>query len=170
MPAHRDVLFRPRSPFTWRHRELTTNACDPKHRRRRASIELPVEPLNELLRRGVRQRAGSRHSIHFRLNAYVRGGLELEVAAHFVLFEIPRERPFDFAWARVMPFDEIAVVGVHDANDVRKVDSGARAQRTTQFGRCRGQLGRQVSHRFRWVLKPDRLDVLDTFQGLVWPI
>jgi hypothetical protein len=48
MPPDSDVMFRSRSPFTWRHRELATDASDPKHRLRSISIEFPMQPLNEL--------------------------------------------------------------------------------------------------------------------------
>lgn len=126
MPANGDVMFRSRPPFTWRHRELATNARDPKHRRRGVSIELSVEPLNELLGCGFRKRPGGRHSIDFRLNAHVRSRFELKIAALFVPFEVPGKRAFDVARTRVVTFDEIAVVGVHDTHDVRKVRGGAR--------------------------------------------
>jgi hypothetical protein len=77
MPADSDVMFRARSPFTRRHRELATNTRDPKHRRGRFPIELPVQPLNELGRRRFSKRSGSRHSIDFRLDAHMCSRLEL---------------------------------------------------------------------------------------------
>lgn len=67
--------------------------------------------------------------------------------AIFVPIEFSRERAFDVAGTRVVSFDEIAVVGVHDAHDVRK-----------------------VSNPLWRVLDTGRLDPLDTFEGTVWPI
>jgi hypothetical protein len=128
MPPDSDVVFGSRSPFAWRHRERATNARDPKHRGWRVSIELPVEPQYELFGRGFRKRPGGRHSIDFRLNAHVCSRFELEIAALFVPIEIPGKRAFDVARTRVMSFDEIAVVGVHDADEVGEIRRRAGVQ------------------------------------------
>src|SRR5215217_494094 len=105
-------MFRPRSPFTWRHRELSPDTRDVKHRRRSTSIELPMQPLHELGRCGLGERSGSRHSIDFRLHAHMRSCFELEIATLFVAIEFPSQRAFDITRARVVSFDEIAVIGV----------------------------------------------------------
>ena len=125
VPADSDVVFRSRSPFARRHRELSTNAGDPKHRLRRISIELPVKPPNELGRRGLGRRSCGCDAIHFRLHADVRRCFHLEAAPVFVAIEVPRKRAFDVARTGVVSFDEIAVVGVHHTHDVRKVCGGA---------------------------------------------
>ena len=47
-------------------------------------------------------------------------------AAALVAIEFPCERTFDVARPRVVPFDEIAVVRIHDAHEVCEVCGGAR--------------------------------------------
>src|SRR5437867_12882789 len=48
MPADSDIVFRPRSPFTWCHGELSASAGDTQHWSRSISIEFPMQRLNEL--------------------------------------------------------------------------------------------------------------------------
>src|SRR2546429_1758286 len=54
------------------------------------------------------------------LDTPVGRGLELKIASLLVAREVTGERAHDVSWACVVPFDEVAVVGVHDADEVRK--------------------------------------------------
>ena len=84
-------------------------------------MEFPMQPLDELRGRGLWKRPCSSHSIHFCLNAYMRRCFDLPMTPAIVAIELPRERTLDVARPYVMPFDEVAVVGVHDAREVRQV-------------------------------------------------
>src|SRR6185436_19407576 len=135
--ADGDLVLGSRPPFAWRHRELATGACDAQHRERSVAIKLAVEPLYEVGRGWLRQRSAGGQPIHLRLDPHVCRRFELQVTPLLVSFEVTGKRPFDVPRTRVVALDEIAVVGVHDAYDIREVRGGARVQRATQPGRRR---------------------------------
>ncbi len=67
-------------------------------------------------------------------------GFELQVATGLIAIELTGQRPLDIERARVVIFDQIAVVGVHDANQVREVPGGPRMELSVQLRRSRRQL------------------------------
>jgi len=73
-------------------------------------------------------------SIDFGLHTNVRRSLKLKIATTFVLIQLSRQCPFDVTRPRIVTFDEIAVVGVHDAHQLRQIRGGARMQGTTESG------------------------------------
>jgi hypothetical protein len=57
------------------------------------------------------------------LNTDVRGRFELQVTTRLVVIEVAGKCPFDVPRSRVVALDQIAVVAVHDPNDVCQVCS-----------------------------------------------
>jgi hypothetical protein len=170
MPTHCYVVLRPGSPLPWHHRELSADAGYPQHRLWGFPIEFPMQPLNELLRRGLRKSGQTSLAIDFRLNAHVCSRLGLQITSALVAVELTGERTLDLLGPSVVTFDKVAVVRVHDADERRKICRRARVQRTTEFGRYRRQLSSQIGDTFWRVLESRRLNALDRFDGLVWPI
>jgi hypothetical protein len=60
-----------------------------------------------------------------------------------------------------VPFDQVAVVRVHDPHEIREIRGRARMEGTTQDrGRC-GQFGDEVRNLLWGALKASRLDALN---------
>ena len=57
---------------------------------------------------------------------HMRRSLDLEIATILVVIELSGECAFDVPWTRIMPFDEVAIVAVHDAHEAREVCGCAR--------------------------------------------
>ena len=93
----------------------------------------------------------------------MRGGFELEVLAPRVAVELTGERALDVFWARIMTFNEVAVVGVHDAHQPGEIGSGARIEGVTEDGRFRRELGNGVGDSLRRRFKACRLNALNGF-------
>ncbi len=53
----------------------------------------------------------------------------------------------------IMPFDEVAVVGVHDAHEIGKVGGCARMQALAQNGRCCGKLRQDIGNFLRYLFQ-----------------
>ena len=64
-------------------------------------------------------------------------GLELKIPSLLVAREVTGERAYDVSRACVVPFDEVAVVGVHDADEVRERGGRHWMEAGTELrGRC----------------------------------
>ena len=124
--AHGAVVLRPGTPFARRHNEFASGTADSKHCLRYIPIELAMEPADELPGRRLRQPTFGRDSIYLLLDADMRSRLELQIAAPFRPIEFAGQGTLDVARSRIVSFDEIAVVGVHDAYKVGQVGRGAR--------------------------------------------
>ncbi|MEX2271067.1 MAG: hypothetical protein WD690_06330 [Vicinamibacterales bacterium] len=94
-----------------------------------------MQPPNEFNGGGFRGLSLLAQSIHFRLHAHVRGGFHLEVSSSFLRIELSCERALNIARPRVVTFDEIAVVRVHQTDECRQVRGGQRMQGTAERGR-----------------------------------
>jgi hypothetical protein len=65
------------------------------------------------------------------------GSLDLEVTPFFVLIEVAGERSLNIAGARMMSFDEIAVIAIHDTHEISQIRSCFWMQRFAKgCGRC----------------------------------
>ena len=73
---------------------------------------------------------------------------------------LARQRALDILGSRVVALDQIAVVGVHDAHERRKVGSGARVERLSERRGCCRQLGDNVSDSLAGLLQSGGLDAL----------
>jgi len=66
-------------------------------------------------------------------------GFKLKIAPPLALFELSREGAFDITRPGIMAFDEIAVVCVHDAHELRQIRGGAGMKGMSQFCRRGGE-------------------------------
>ena len=102
---------------------------------------------------GSGRRSLSSHSVDVRLHADVCGRFQLQVPAPLVFLEVLRQRAFDVAWSGVVTLDQVAVVRVHDADEVRQMRRGPRVECRAERGRRGSQVGQYVQHRLRRVLE-----------------
>ena len=79
-------------------------------------IELAVEPLDEFCRCGCGERCGRIEPVDLELDAHMSGGLHLQIATALILIELASQSAFDIAGSRIIPFDQVAILGVHDAD------------------------------------------------------
>jgi hypothetical protein len=66
--------------------------------------------------------------------------------------------------------DQVAVVRVHDADEIRQVPGRPRVERSPERGCGGSQVGQNVQHRLRRVLEARGLDSRRTLGHLNWPI
>jgi hypothetical protein len=118
---YRHIVLRSGTPLSRSHREIATGAFDAKHRVRGVTVKLPMQPLNEVDGCGLRQVAFNRPAINFCLHADVSGSLDLKIPASFVPVEFTGEGTLDVARTGIVAFNEIAVVRVHDAHEIREM-------------------------------------------------
>ena len=85
------------------------------------------------------------HSIDVRLHPDVRGGFQLQVPARRVLLEVLSQRALDVPGPGVVALDQVAVVRVHDANEIRQVTGRPRVERSPERGCGGSQVGQNVS-------------------------
>lgn len=140
-----------RSPLTWRHDELTVGTLDGQHGRFGIAIEFRVQPSKKTYRCRFRQLPIGSQAVDLGLQANVRGRLELQIAAVLVSIEVSDQRPFDVARARIVAFDQVAVVGVHDAHEIGEVGCGTRVQAFAQNSRRRRQLYQRIRDSFGYI-------------------
>src|ERR1700736_2974344 len=95
----------------------------------------------------------------------MRGGFELKLAPPLVLVQLSRERALYIPRASVVPLDQIAVIGVHDAHESGQVGSSARMQSLAQDRRRCGQLGNRVCDSPRGLLQAGGLNSRDAFRA-----
>ena len=119
----------------------------------------------------------------------MRRGFPLEVPPCFVARKVTRERAHDVARARVMAFDQIAVIGVHDAHEVGKGGGRRGVQAAAEPGGRRSKLRHDVIELARHLIEQCGFDSRDRFEirrigrfidhvqcykiafpGAVWPI
>ena len=110
---------------------------------------------------GSGQASLGRHAVDFRLHAHVRRRLELEVPSLLVALQLARKRALDVPRPRVVAFDEVAVVGVHDAHETGEIGGRARMKRLTERRRGRCKFGHEIGNRLGRILETGRLDALD---------
>ncbi len=63
--------------------------------------------------------------------------LYLQIAARLVCIQLSRERLFNVPWPCVMSFNQVAVIGIHDPNQVGQTGGGSGMKCAFQFGRSR---------------------------------
>ena len=114
------VLLGSRAPFAGQHERGAAVLVDPQRRLGGIPIELAVQLPNELRSRRLTELPQCTLAIDLPLDAHVGRGLELKIASLLVASEVAGERAYDVSRACVVPFDEVAVVGVHNADEVRK--------------------------------------------------
>src|SRR4029077_12702718 len=136
------VLLGSRAPFAGHHERGAAVRVDPKHRPGGIPIELAMQLPNALRSRRLTEPPQCTLAIDLPLDAHVGGGLELKIASLLVASEVTGERAYDVSRACVVPFDEVAVVGVHDADEVRKRGGrGWMGGRPPRVGTRRKRLG-----------------------------
>ena len=143
-----------------------------EHFRRCVTIEFAVKPAEEIGRSRFGKDSARRHAIDFGLEAHMGSSLDLQIAALQIVVELPGERALDVLWTRVVAFDEIAVIGIHDAHQAGEVRRGAGMQAVAEFCRCRGDFRDEIGNSLGSVLKTGRLDALNAFErrSRFWPV
>ena len=146
-------------------------ALDLQHRVRCVAIEFAVQPTQEISLRRFVQRAGGAQPVDLGLHADMRGRFQLQMAALRLVVEVAGQSPCDVAWPRVMPLDEVAVVGVHDADEAGEVGGGRRMQALAQCGALSGELGDSIGEAGGDVVQAGRFDTAHGFfRHGSWPI
>jgi hypothetical protein len=106
----------------------------------------------------------SRHAIDFSLHTNMRGGFELKIPPLFIGIKLSGECTFYISRSGIVTFDEIAVVGIHDAHERRKIGGGAGMKRLPERCRRGGQLGYNVANSFAWLFQTCWFDALRDFK------
>ncbi|MBZ9742122.1 hypothetical protein LB563_23840 [Mesorhizobium sp. CO1-1-4] len=90
-------------------------------------------------------------------------GLELQVTPCLILVEMARQRALDIARTRVVALYQVAVVGVHDADEIREICRRAGVKAVSQHGGCGGKLRQGIRDRLRCILETGRFYPLHAF-------
>ncbi|HEY3031854.1 MAG TPA: hypothetical protein VGJ68_16975 [Bradyrhizobium sp.] len=93
----------------------------------------------------------------------MRRSFDLQVTSFTVLIEFSSERALDVAGPRVVSFDKVAIIGVHDPHEVGKIDRGARIEGGTKGRRFTRQLSNNIRDRLGWHIKARRFDAQNAF-------
>ena len=78
------------------------------------------------------------------LDCYMGTGFELEVALLRIVAEVVPERPLDIDRMGIMPFDQIAVIAIHGANESGQGRADTGGQAAAKRRRLGGEFDRQV--------------------------
>jgi hypothetical protein len=159
-----DILLGAISPFARSHAETTSVARDMKERIRRVTVEVSMEPTNEVDRSRLWRQVRSREVIDLFLNPHMRRGFGLEIASFHVRIEIPRQRALDIVWPGVVAFDQVAVVGVHQPHEIGEICRRAGMQRVSERSGGAGELSDDVGYRGWRRFKKRRFNPLRGFQ------
>jgi hypothetical protein len=116
------------------------------HRPRKIPVEVAVNLLHELARRRFIELALGEQGVYLPLDADVRARFDLKVSATASV-QIIDQRSLDVARPGVVALDQVAVVAVHDRNELRQAScrtgvkprtQGARALDQFDDGVCQG--------------------------------
>ena len=155
------VLFWSRAPFTGHHEKGAAVCVDPQHRLGGIPIELAVQLPKELRSRRLTELPQCTPAIDLPLDAHVGRGLELKISSLLVAREVTGERAYDVSRACVVPFDEVAVVGVHDADETRKRGGRRWMEAGPELGGRCSELCDDVVEFPRYLVNERRLDPED---------
>lgn len=114
-----NIVLLGRTPGAGLHSEFASFAAKHEHLVRRIAVEFAMEPKDELGRSWFRKTAFCGQTIDLGLNAHMCGSFNLKVAPILILIEFADKRPFEISRTRIMPFDQVAVVSVHDPDEAR---------------------------------------------------
>jgi len=93
--------------------------------------------------------SGGGEAVDLGLHPNMRRSFELKIPPPFVLIEMTFERANDVVRTRLMPFDQVAVIGVHHPNEIGQLRSRARMQPDAQLGGSRRQICDDVGRCYR---------------------
>lgn len=158
MPPHGYLVFGTGSPLPGHHDEGAADAFDAQHGFVRVAIKFLMQPPDEIHGSGLGQPVLRRHPVYLFLDPDMGCGFALEIAAARVRVELAGEGAFDVARAGVVAFDEIAVVGVHDAHEIGEVGGRARVEALAERGSGCGQLGQGIRDLLRHLFQPGWLN------------
>jgi hypothetical protein len=126
MPANLNIMLRLRAPLARTHDKAASTTLDTEKFLRCIPIEFKMQPFNEFHRSGLWQMPLFRHSINLRLHPDMSSSLKLQIPPTLIGIEIAGERTRDIFRTRVMTFDQIAIVGVHDPHEIGEIGCGVR--------------------------------------------
>lgn len=84
---------------------------------------------DEIHRGRLRQLVLSGLLVDLSLDAHMSGGLDLQMPALLVFVEVALKGALDIAGMGAMPLDKVAIVSVHDADEIGQVRCGLGMQR-----------------------------------------
>jgi hypothetical protein len=128
MPSDHVVVMRVVTKAARLHEVRTARARNRQQLLRQLRIKLLVYPADESLCRWFTQRALGATRVDGLLNANVRACLELQIAPVALFFELIGERSLDIARASVVTLDQIAVVTIHHADQIRETAGSTRME------------------------------------------
>ena len=94
----------------------------------------------------------------------MRGGFELKRSALGIGVEFAVECALDVLGSRVVTFDKIAVIGIHDAHERREVGGSAWMKGLPQSRRCRGKFRDDISDLFAGFVETRGFNALNSFK------
>ncbi|MGB7015758.1 MAG: hypothetical protein WBD69_07415 [Candidatus Cybelea sp.] len=123
-----------------------------------------MKPSDKLAGSRVWKRSFGCEFVDAGLYANVRGGLFLKIAPRLVSVKLARQRAHDFRWSRIVPLDEIAVVGIHDAHEFSQAGGRPRMERPCKARRGGRDFCNKVGNARRGKLEQGRLNPLRVFK------
>lgn len=164
MTTDDNIILCVRTPLAGFHPIIGPCRSYEKHRFRHTVVEFAVQKLDELLGSGLSELAIGGESIDDCLYAHVRRSFELEIASRFVRIQVADQSALDIPRARVLPLDEVTIIGIHDADEAGEACRRTRMEGVAKRG-CRGsELGSQVGELGRHGFEARRFDSLNGFR------
>ena len=111
-----------------RHHQITAGTGDVQHCLGSVTIKLAMQALDEIHGDGVWQSPGGVVGVDGLLQLDMGPGLNLEIPARLIGIEVVGESPFNIQGPRVVPFDEVRVVAIHDPHEFCQAGGGSRVQ------------------------------------------
>ncbi len=142
VPSYRYLVICRRAEFPRHHAELRSVAADEQHGFGRVFVEGAMQPADEDGRRRFGQAAGGVAPVDLALKPDVRPRLHLKVATLAGCVDLIGQRALNLARRRVMPFDQVGIVAVHDPHGFGQAGGGTRVQPRPERTGC----GRQRRH------------------------
>ena len=140
MATNGHVLRRLAAEFAGHHLEAPAVArLHLPHRPWKIPVEVAVNLLDELARCGFIELALGEQVVYLLLDADVRARFDLKVSATASV-QIVNQRSLDVAGPGVVALDQVAVVAVHDRNELRQASCRTGVKPRTQCDRALDQL------------------------------
>ena len=114
----------------------------------RFRIELLMNPTNELSGGGLTQLTLRVSFVDCPLHCNVGTRLELKTTPGRFGLQLVEKGSLDVEWPRVVPFDEVAVIAVHQANQVREAPSACGMKSTAERRPRRSYRREQIGEPF----------------------
>jgi hypothetical protein len=125
------IVFGFRTPLAGLHDDSARFIRKYEHIRGSISIELMVNPPEELRGCRRRQRPLKIHLVNFGLDSDMRRCFNLKVAALLILVQLSRQSVFNVSGLDIMSLNQVAVIDIHNAHSIRQIRSCERMEEFT---------------------------------------